>query len=91
MGKKRKAIEISEEDKIQAIIVRDPYGWKDPSSWDGHEYARLSLLYAILMEYAVDNAKTTASIRLSNGWNISSVEWVHLVAWPSREDTVLLC
>jgi len=41
MGKKRKVLEISEEERIQTIIVRDPYAWKDPDCWDGHEYARL--------------------------------------------------
>lgn len=39
MGKKRKTLEISEEERIQTVIVRDPYAWRDPDCWDGHEYA----------------------------------------------------
>jgi hypothetical protein len=37
MPKKRKAAEISEDEKLQVVIVRDPYGWNDPSTWASEE------------------------------------------------------
>ncbi|KAG8830075.1 hypothetical protein FRC17_005496 [Serendipita sp. 399] len=40
MGKKRKAIEIDEEDIIQTVLVSSPYGWKDPAVWDAEDRNR---------------------------------------------------
>ncbi|KAG8768379.1 hypothetical protein FRC15_005186 [Serendipita sp. 397] len=40
MGKKRKAIEIDEDDIIQTVLVSSPYGWKDPVVWDAEDRGR---------------------------------------------------
>jgi hypothetical protein len=37
MGKKRKVKEISDEDRIQTILVQDPYGYHEPDTWDAQE------------------------------------------------------
>ncbi|PVG01178.1 hypothetical protein CPB86DRAFT_781756 [Serendipita vermifera] len=40
MGKKRKATEISEDERIQTVVVRDPYGWNDPNTWTPEDRKR---------------------------------------------------
>jgi len=37
MGKKRKIKEISDEERIQTILIRNPYGYQEPDTWDVSE------------------------------------------------------
>lgn len=37
MSKKRKIKEIPDEERIQTILIRDPYGYCEPDTWDAQE------------------------------------------------------
>ncbi|CCA71775.1 hypothetical protein PIIN_05710 [Serendipita indica DSM 11827] len=89
MGKKRKPDEISDDERIQTVLVRQPYGWNDPSVWDAEDRKRNDNGLYVLVEWltfifgGAGEPGTLQNLRRL-GYVVEDVWW-----WSSRNEILV--
>ncbi|KIM30555.1 hypothetical protein M408DRAFT_328114 [Serendipita vermifera MAFF 305830] len=90
MGKKRKIKEISDEERIQTVLIRNPYGYNEPDTWDAQDKKRRDDgIYVVVewLEFIFGGLDGPNSSNAARRRHVPAVEMIF--RWTGREELLV--